>query len=393
MRLNIGAKLIGGFLFVSLLVGVAGLLGIYNIGVVGKAGDVILNDKVPVADMSMESTIDIISARDALSEFLLSEEEQDLKVLEGEFHEFNTQFDRHLNAIVNGDSAIGVRAVDAGSEIARSVQNVQKIHEEFHSNALELMEHFRDHLKAEAEATELMEIFDNDAEQLERLLAGYEESITSEQGITLDKKIDASMEAKALMQKMKAIVEEYVALENASKKELRDEFMQTAQEFDLLKPYLPRDIVQKYEDFKTIAVGRGKMFDLKDNAIYNEGHTREHMAAIDDLGKKVNDAMAAVEENAGRDMQHAMENADRAEASSRSLLIMVTILALVTGVFIGIFITKGITGPIVQCVEFAKQVARGDLSRQVEITSKDETRDLGDALNGMFGYLKGMADV
>ena len=94
MRLNIGTKLVSGFVFVSLLVALAGIVGIYNIGIVGKAGDVILYDKVPVADMSMEGTIDIISARDALGEFLLTEELNELKTIESEFYEFNTQFDQ-----------------------------------------------------------------------------------------------------------------------------------------------------------------------------------------------------------------------------------------------------------------------------------------------------------
>jgi len=151
MRLNIGTKLIGGFLFVSLLVGVAGLLGIYNIGLVGKAGDIILLDKVPVADMTMEGTIDIISARDAMGEFLLTEDAKELKGIESDFHEFNAQFDQHLNAIVNGDNTIGVRAVVVGSEIARSVNKAQKIHDEFQATAGELLEHHKKHLSLELE--------------------------------------------------------------------------------------------------------------------------------------------------------------------------------------------------------------------------------------------------
>jgi len=238
-----------------------------------------------------------------------------------------------------------------------------------------------------------MEAFDSESDSLDQLLATYEESLTREAGHDLDKRIDASMEAKALLFKMKSIVEEYIALENTSKKELRDEFIHSTREFDTLIPHLPRDLVQKYEEFKNLAIGRGKMFDLKDEVLVNEKETHDHMELVDSLGEKVNQAMVFVEEIAGKDMEHAMVKADEAETSSRSLLIMVTILALVTGIFIGIFITRGITRPIIQCVEFAKQVARGDLSRQVEITTNDETRDLGNALNGMFGYLKGMADV
>ena len=393
MRLNIGTKLISGFVFVSLLVALAGVLGIYNIGVVGRAGDVILHDKVPVADMSMEGTIDIISARDALGEFLLTEDTEKLESIESDFFEFNSLFDRHVDAIIKGDSEMGVNPVDAGSEIAKSVLGVQKFHEEFESSAKEMIEHHREHIQAEAQAGDLMNLFDDDAQQLADLLADYEERLTSNKKLAIDKKVDASMEAKSLMYKLKALAEEYVALENASKKELREEFMKTAREFETLRSDLPYEVVQKYEEFKDLAIGKGKMFDLKDQAIELEDHTREHMEAVDKLGAQVDQAMAYVEEAAGKEMHQAMARADQAEASSRSTLIIVTLLALLSGVFIGIFITKGITNPLTLCVDFARQVARGDLSKQVEINTKDETRDLGDALNDMFGYLRGMANV
>ena len=259
MRLNIGTKLISGFVFVSLLVALAGIVGIYNIGVVGQAGDVILHDKVPVADMSMEGTIDIISARDALGEFLLTEDESELKIIETDFYQFNSLFDTHVDAILKGDSAIGVKAVNQDSEIAKSVLDVQRIHEEFEFNAKEMIEHHKEHIQAEALAGELMENFDDNAQQLDDLLAAYEETLTSNKELAIDKKVDASMEAKALMFKLKALAEEYVALENASKKELREEFQQTSREFETLKPYLPYEVVQKYDEFKDLAIGKGKL--------------------------------------------------------------------------------------------------------------------------------------
>ena len=101
-----------------------------------------------------------------------------------------------------------------------------------------------------------------------------------------------------------------------------------ARDSETLKPYLPYEVVRKYDEFKDLAIGKGKMFDLKDEAIDLEDHTREHMEAVDTLGERVNEAMAYVEEAAGKDMDEAMDRADQAETTSRSTLISVTILAL-----------------------------------------------------------------
>jgi methyl-accepting chemotaxis protein len=73
-NLRVGTKLIAGFLTVAVIAAVVGVIGLSNIKTIGGAADVIMDEQVPLADASMESIIALISGRDAMGEFLLTED-------------------------------------------------------------------------------------------------------------------------------------------------------------------------------------------------------------------------------------------------------------------------------------------------------------------------------
>lgn len=62
--------------------------------------------------------------------------------------------------------------------------------------------------------------------------------------------------------------------------------------------------------------------------------------------------------------------------------------ALLLGIGLAYVITRAITRPIIQGVQFAETVARGDLSSRIDVTSKDEVGQLAGALNNMVAKLK-----
>ncbi len=73
-NMKLGAKQIGGFVLISLIIAVVGAVGINGLRTTGKAFDVVMDQELPVADASMEAMISIISGRDLMGEFLLTEE-------------------------------------------------------------------------------------------------------------------------------------------------------------------------------------------------------------------------------------------------------------------------------------------------------------------------------
>jgi methyl-accepting chemotaxis protein len=86
----------------------------------------------------------------------------------------------------------------------------------------------------------------------------------------------------------------------------------------------------------------------------------------------------------------ARDRVDQTVASSRTILGAVGGAALVVGALLAYFLSRSITAPLREAVEVARAVAAGDLSRQVEVRSRDETGQLMEALKSMKDNLNGI---
>ncbi len=76
------------------------------------------------------------------------------------------------------------------------------------------------------------------------------------------------------------------------------------------------------------------------------------------------------------------------------IMIFGLVAALVIGIFIAVFITRGIVIPLNKGVDFARVVAEGDLTATIDIDQKDEIGILADALRNMIVQLRDIvADV
>jgi methyl-accepting chemotaxis protein len=105
-------------------------------------------------------------------------------------------------------------------------------------------------------------------------------------------------------------------------------------------------------------------------------------------------------------MNAALEAADvlsnyhktEAEAASKALLVSAAIsktvvlagvcLGVLIALILGIALTRSITGPVLQGVDFAKRMAEGDFTGRLEIDQKDEIGVLARALNDMVARLR-----
>ncbi len=160
---KVGTRLIAGFMSVAVIAASIGMIGISNIKKVGLAGDIILDEQVPLADASMESMIAVISGRDTMGEFLLTEDVNDLDEIEKEYLQTIKDFDENAGYIEENGTGL----------ILKLVEEAQEYHSKFEENADKLREHQRSHIANEAKADELMEEFDTDASNLKQMLGDY----------------------------------------------------------------------------------------------------------------------------------------------------------------------------------------------------------------------------
>ncbi len=86
-------------------------------------------------------------------------------------------------------------------------------------------------------------------------------------------------------------------------------------------------------------------------------------------------------------MKQAGTEAEAAYQSARTLLIGITVGAMIFAVLIALWITRGITGPLGMAVDASSRLAEGDLTVNLESDGKDETGQLLGAMQAMVSKL------
>lgn len=108
--------------------------------------------------------------------------------------------------------------------------------------------------------------------------------------------------------------------------------------------------------------------------------TGEKRMAFDNLITALNKLTAYDQQYYGVDMPAK----DTASADTgRSILFLVTFLALIIAVVLGLFLGNSISRPLKKSVLILDKIAAGDISEKMEITTKDEFKQVGGSLNAV----------
>ena len=82
----------------------------------------------------------------------------------------------------------------------------------------------------------------------------------------------------------------------------------------------------------------------------------------------------------------------KAYSSTRAMLIIIGIIAIVLGCAVAFFMTRSITRPLGEAVDISDRLAKGDLTINVTVRSQDETGRLLAAMKNMVGNLKNVVE-
>ena len=113
-------------------------------------------------------------------------------------------------------------------------------------------------------------------------------------------------------------------------------------------------------------------------------------AEEDELQKQLDDFST---NKVARFVRAAVENANRHEHAAVTNGLALSLIALLAGLGIALFVSRDISRGMKSSVELANSVAAGDLSRQLQIDQKDEIGQLAIALNKMTGNLSKTAMI
>ena len=124
-----------------------------------------------------------------------------------------------------------------------------------------------------------------------------------------------------------------------------------------------------------LAIAEG---DLKGMQEANETYAHTTMPALHEVQGIIEEIRSEAKANIMTDEQ--MLNA---AVSTRTGVIIFSIIAVLAGIALAVVIAKGIVTPIIKGVRFAETVAKGDLTATMDIRQRDEVGMMADAMQNM----------
>lgn len=104
--------------------------------------------------------------------------------------------------------------------------------------------------------------------------------------------------------------------------------------------------------------------------------------------RQIDVLIASIVIDSQTNLNNRMEAMTASNNTSKMTVIILAIIAIVTGIGASIYISRSITGPVDNILEASKKVAKGDLTVQVQSNHKDEVGQLSMAIQDMAGNLK-----
>jgi methyl-accepting chemotaxis protein len=429
--LKIGTKLAVGFGCLLLLVATAGIVGFSGLRTVGHALTVISEEEAPLVDAAMEMKISLMQAMTAMDEFMAAtsvmatDDVGQLGAIEERYQAALTSFDTAAAAILDGGELEGgTRIIKTdNAALAALVRKADETHNgRYQSAAREMMQDGRDLLVKKGEAAAAMKSMEGVFDEVADDVASVEEMLQKEiaklaaeahigaaaQAILREEVPLADMinEIKSGLTLTRVFLEEFVQSRDlAELGEIEGKYILAVAAFDLNVSAIlnggvvdgvtifatdnpsireaVRELDQNHEDFQKSAEA---LMAAQRSILEKSTKAAQVNAQLDQAGVDAEMMLSEVEKLTGEEMTAAKENAV-------AVLISVLAGAILLGIFLGVIITRAITGPIDKGVKLAEEIARGDFSLRLNLKRNDEIGDLAKALDNMSDNLQRAADV
>jgi methyl-accepting chemotaxis protein len=112
--------------------------------------------------------------------------------------------------------------------------------------------------------------------------------------------------------------------------------------------------------------------------------------SLDKLGPEISDAADSINLSYLEIQNELSPKLTAASSSALITMLVVSAIAIIFGITIGIFLTRTITGPIRKTAAFAENMANGDFTKKLDINQGDEIGVMAASLNTMVSQLGSM---
>ncbi len=124
--------------------------------------------------------------------------------------------------------------------------------------------------------------------------------------------------------------------------------------------------------------------------IKNDNNLKKAMAEQETQGIAIMKKAAITKKAADRNLEQQKIRAKKISARADEIIIIVLVVSIFLSIGLGLFLATLITRPIKQAVDFVKKVSKGDLTQTLDIYQSDEIGQLAEAMSQMSKNLNKM---
>ena len=424
---KIGSKLYAGFLLITLVLMVVGGLGYRNVGNMSTKTTEILHSS-PWMDSAMEMKISVARDMQMIMELLAAGDQGELDEVWAEHEGFARIFDTYADAILEGGETEAGTIYRATDQALRDIVTESDNH---HNDKLSpairsIYELSQKIFLLQAENNKDMEKMEKAYEQAIAIANQFEDLVKTRieaqlrRGFSAEEILqkentwaDIAMEIKTTIAMTRIVIEEFAQGADAKQQAiLKQEYDEQIKAFDVLIDALlngaetDEGVIAKVTDQEIgqLALELDRLHDkvfqpavkgffASHNALLeNIAERSKNDQMADEIGESMLSLLGGVEEIAGKIMQNAAQESDSTVESATQQTIVGIIIGIIISFFVAITITRAITAPIGAAVAVTETIASGDLSRQIDVNSKDEIGQLLLAMKSMQSQLSSVIE-
>ena len=412
MNLNnfkIKTKIIAGYVIVIILMILSGAFVISNIQN--------MNEAQSIADAAMEMELSVSETRTLIMELTVAETVAETAAMDQEHDTLVKEFDTFADAILEGAVIDGEAYYATKEESLRArVREADKFHNnEFQPRIQKIYELKNESIALIKEESEAMGQLEADFDGIIGLAEDFEGSVKERigklaaQGASADaimKKentwADMAMEIKTTIAMSRIAMEEYgQGFELDALPAIKLEYDETVKEFDgwinalLSGARTEEGIIARVDvpGLRTMAQNMDKIhndkfqasarrfIDTRDRYVQVHSELLKLDEEADEVGTRMGDILASVEEQAFGNLKAAQATASRVTISGIAISAVLAIL-------FGLFIANLIAAPLRTAVDISGSLAAGDLTADIKVDGTDETSQMLGAMKNMVQKLR-----
>ncbi|MBD3418963.1 MAG: HAMP domain-containing protein [Chitinivibrionales bacterium] len=399
---SLRTKMFIGFGIVTTLALISALAGIYGTFRVGKAAEKIQTEQLPFVDISMEAIISAEKTMNQVQKYLAAYDKFD--GIETEITENNADIEMFLMMARHGTSSnefkksasseryqtqsIDIEVPASGGEIRKIAEQADAAHGQFktsihsaidlHKKEMELFyNESGDYLDLPAFIAQ-MEIAHSDFVELLEASVEKNRRFTGEvnpNNCRLGKFIDTYVAPnKAIAGEIQSLIDTHeklhvIAGDMQSAQSLHGKRIKLQQ-----AKKMSREVHEKLSNLYTNS--QKLLNDIQKNLATN-------LQAMTQAALAMNERLEELEMHTAGEMETAMRKSSSLGSAIITGLIILSAIGLAIAILLSLSITRMITKPIQQCVNFATAISSGDLTQSLTSQAKDETGKLVSALGAM----------